>query len=270
MTTHLTSRATSATLPTGHAAIADQAGLGGHDSLAPDPAPDTRDTLVARPAHQHTAERPRERLLAHGPEVLTSAELLAIILRTGIPGCDVVALSHRLISRCGGLRGLLSADTAALMAMPGLGRAKACQIQAISELGRRALEEELRVGETLDQPGRVKRYCIARLGHLEIEHCIALFLDTRFRLVACEEVSRGTLSQASVYPREVVKAALRHHAAALILAHNHPSGVAEASEADLSLTRHLRKALALVDVRLLDHLIITPNGATSLAEQGAM
>ncbi len=218
----------------------------------------------------NVSERPRERLLAHGPQVLTSAELLAIILRTGIKGCSVVELSHRLIQHCGGLRGLLAADSATLLKLPGLGQAKACEILAISELSRRALEEELRVGETLDQPSRVKRYCISLLGHLDIEHCVALYLDTRFRLIICEEVARGTLSQASIYPREVVKAALRHHAAALILAHNHPSGVAEPSQADLALTQHLRKALALVDIRLLDHLIVTPGGALSLAEQGML
>lgn len=215
-------------------------------------------------------ERPRERLLAHGPQVLTSAELLAIILRTGIKGCGVVELSHRLIRHCGGVRGLLSADAASLMKLPGLGRAKACEILAISELSRRALEEDLRSRETLDKPARVKRYCVAMLAHREIEHCVALYLDTRFRLITCEEIAKGTLNQASVYPREVVKAALRHHAAALILAHNHPSGVAEPSQADLALTEHLRKALSLVDVRLLDHLIVTTNGAVSLAEQGML
>lgn len=220
--------------------------------------------------HLNHAERPRERLLAHGPEVLTAPELLAVILGTGIRGCDAVALSRQLLQHCDGLRGLLASDATRLQALPGLGRAKACQIMAISELSRRALEEDLRCGDTLDQPGRVKQYCTARLAHLEIEHCMALYLDTRFRLIACEEVSRGTLSQASVYPREVVKAALRHHAAALILAHNHPSGSTQASQADLALTRHLQKALALVDVRLIDHLIVTRNTAVSLAEQGAL
>lgn len=215
-------------------------------------------------------ERPRERLLAHGPHVLTPAELLAIILRTGVRGCDAVALSHRLLNHCGGLRGLLAADARRLLALPGLGPARACEILAISEISRRALEEELRFGDTLDKPGRVKQYCTARLAHLDIEHCVALYLDSRFRLIACEEVAKGTLSQASVYPREIVKAALRHHAAAIILAHNHPSGVAEASQADLALTQHLRKALALVDVRLLDHLIVTRSTAVSLAEQGAV
>jgi DNA repair protein RadC len=213
-------------------------------------------------------ERPRERLLAHGPEVLTSAELLAVILRTGMRGCDAVTLGHRLIAHFGGLRALLGAGAEQLLALPGLGQAKACEILAINELNRRALEEELRAGDTLDQPARVRRYCAARLAHLDVEHCVALYLDTRFRLITCEEISRGTLNQASVYPREVVRAALRHHAAAIILAHNHPSGVAEPSQADIALTQHLRKALALVDVRLLDHLIVTRNTAVSLAEQG--
>jgi len=213
-------------------------------------------------------ERPRERLLAHGARVLTSPELLAIILRTGTRGCDAVSLGHRLIEQFTGLRGLLAADARALLAIKGLGVAKTCELLAISELNRRALEEELRVGQALDQPQRVKQYCTATLGHLPIEHCAALYLDSQYRLIACEELARGTLTQASIYPREVIKAALRHHAAALILAHNHPSGVAEASEADLNLTRHLKHALALVDVRLLDHLIVTAGGAVSLAERG--
>jgi len=223
---------------------------------------------LSRRNHESQPERPRERLLEHGPQVLTSAELLAIILRTGIRGCDVVTLSHRLIEHCNGLRGLLSSDAPKLLNLPGLGRAKACEILAVSELSRRALEEELKVGVSLDHPARVKEYCLTMLGHLKIEHCIALFLDNRFRLISCEEVSRGTLSQASVYPREVVKAALHHHAAALILAHNHPSGLAEPSQADIALTRHLKKALSLVDVRLLDHLIVAHSTAISLAEQG--
>ena len=214
------------------------------------------------------AERPRERLLAHGAHVLTSAELLAIILRTGVKGRDAVALGHALLEEFGGLRALLAADAARLLRIHGLGVAKVCELQAINELNRRALEEELRRGVALDRPERVRQYCITHLGHLDIEHCMALYLDSQFRLIAAEEVSRGTLTQASVYPREIVKACLGHHAAALILAHSHPSGVAEPSQADLALTRHLKSALALVDIRLLDHLIVTGNGATSLAERG--
>lgn len=218
--------------------------------------------------HQAKTERPRERLLAHGAHVLTSAELLAIILRTGVKGSDAVSLGRHLIQRFDGLRGLLAADATTLLGIRGLGVAKVCELQAINELNRRALEEDLKVGLALDQPSRVKQYCTARLGHLPVEHCMALYLDSQFRLIASEEVSRGTLTQASVYPREIIKAGLRHHAAALILAHNHPSGVAEPSEADLALTRHLKKALALVDIRLLDHLIVTANNAVSLAERG--
>ena len=224
-------------------------------------------TLIPNPDHP-AAERPRERLMAHGAHVLTSPELLAIILRTGTRGCDAVTLGQRLMAHFGGLRGLLSADAAALLRIQGVGIAKASELLAINELNRRSLEEDLKTGAALDQPERVKHYCTARLGHLAVEHCIALYLDSQFRLIASEEVSRGTLTQASVYPREIIKSGLRHHAAALILAHNHPSGVAEPSTADLSLTQHLKKALALVDIRLLDHLIVTANSATSLAERG--
>jgi DNA repair protein RadC len=207
-------------------------------------------------------------LLTHGAQSLTNAELLAIILRTGIRGCDAVTLGQQLIEHFRGLRSLLSADSKSLLEMTGLGQAKTCELLAINELNRRALQEELQHGRALDQPEHVKRYCTASIGHRKIEHCMALYLDSQFRLIESEEVSRGTLTQASVYPREIVKSALRHHAAALILAHNHPSGVTEASQADLALTRHLKNALALVDIRLLDHLIVTPTQAISLAEQG--
>ncbi|MEO6984202.1 MAG: DNA repair protein RadC [Paralcaligenes sp.] len=213
-------------------------------------------------------ERPRERLIAHGARVLTAPELLAIILRTGTKGCNAIELGQRLITQFGGLRDLLAADAQTLMAVDGLGLAKTCELLAINELNRRALEEDLRSGQALDQPQRVKHYCTAALGHLRVEHCMALYLDSQYRLIIAEEISRGTLTQASVYPREVIKAGLRHHAAALILAHNHPSGVAEPSEADLALTRHLKHALALVDIRLLDHLVITAGQTVSLAERG--
>ncbi|OZI19576.1 hypothetical protein CAL26_18385 [Bordetella genomosp. 9] len=216
------------------------------------------------------AERPRERLLRHGAAVLTDAELLAIVLRTGTPGQPVVALAHEILTHFDGLRGLFGASADALVRIRGLGLAKTCQLQSVLELARRAMREELTEGCALDQPGRVKQYCVAMLGHHEVEHCIALYLDNRLRLIATGEVARGTLAQASVYPREVVRDALRHHAAALILAHNHPSGLAVPSDADERLTRHLRQALALVDVRLLDHLIVAGGAALSMAEQGRM
>ncbi|MER1966255.1 DNA repair protein RadC [Castellaniella sp. GW247-6E4] len=215
-------------------------------------------------------ERPRERLLAHGARSLTSAELLAVVLRTGTRGCDAVALGRRLLERFGGLRALLSAPAGTLLEIPGVGVAKTCELLAIQELSRRALEEGLRAGQSMDQPQRVKQFCAAHLAHLRVEHCIALYLDTQLQLIGCEEVSRGTLSQATVYPREVVRAALGHHAAGLILAHNHPSGLAEPSPADLSLTRHLKQALALVDIRLIDHLIVGASGTVSLAERGEL
>lgn len=215
-----------------------------------------------------SCERPRERLLRHGVQALTSAELLAVLLRTGTRGRSATEMGHTLIEHFGGLRRLLSAESTALLAFPGLGAAKTCELLAVQELGRRALEEPLRNGRALSQPDRVKQFCAMRLAHLRVEHCIALFLDTQLRLIDCAELARGTLSHASVYPREVVRAALSHHAAALILAHNHPSGLAEPSSADVALTRQLKQALALVDIRLLDHLIVGATEVTSLAERG--
>ncbi|MFA5663548.1 DNA repair protein RadC [Castellaniella sp.] len=215
-----------------------------------------------------SCERPRERLLQHGAQVLTTPELLAILLRTGTRGRNAIEMGRDLVSHFGGLRRLLSAEPDALLAFPGLGNAKTCELMAVQELSRRAIEEPLRTGRALSQPERVKQFCTLRLAHLRIEHCIALFLDTRLQLIDCVELARGTLSHASIYPREVVKAALQHHAAALILAHNHPSGVAEPSPADIALTRQLKQALALVDVRLLDHLVVGAHEVVSLAERG--
>lgn len=214
--------------------------------------------------------RPRERLLQSGPQALSDAELLAIILRTGTPQLSVLALAQQLLEQLGGLRGLLAAETQSLLQQKGIGVAKACELQAIGEINRRALQQSLKQGPVMNQPSLVKNYCIARLGHLTVEHCIALYLDNQLHLITSEEVSRGTLSQASVYPREIVKSALKHHAAALILAHNHPSGVRTASAADIALTQHLQKALSLVDIRLIDHLIVTAGHASSLAEQGVL
>lgn len=214
--------------------------------------------------------RPRERLLQSGPQSLSDTELLAIVLRTGTRQHSVIALAQRMLDDLGGLRGLLATDTQALLKQKGIGLAKACELQAISEINRRALTQTLKLGPVMSQPRLVKNYCIAQLGHLTIEHCIALYLDNQLHLIVSEEISRGTLTQASVYPRELVKSALKHHAAAIILAHNHPSGVRSPSAADLALTKHIQQALSLVDVRLLDHLIITAGHATSLAEQGNM
>lgn len=215
-------------------------------------------------------ERPRERLLTHGVEALTSPELLAIILRTGTTGCGAVALGHALMQQFNGLRGLLSASPTSLMDIRGLGRAKACQLLAVSELSRRSLQESLAAPQAMNQPALVRQFCAARLAHLPVEHCIALYLNNQYQLLATELVSQGTLSQANVYPREIVRAALRHHAAAVVLAHNHPSGSAEPSQADLRLTQHLKSALGLIDIQLLDHIIVSAAQTVSLAERGVM
>lgn len=215
-------------------------------------------------------ERPRERLLRHGAGALQDAELLAVALRTGIPGMNVVDLSSRLLERFSGLRGLLGATPEELMTVSGLGVAKSCTLAALLELARRAIEEDLTRSDTLRHPSQVKQYSMTALGHRRVEHCIALYLDNQLRVIATGELARGTLSQASVYPREVVREALRHHAAALIVAHNHPSGLAEASAADRGFTQQLKQALALVDIKLLDHLIVAGATVVSMAELGGL
>jgi len=215
-------------------------------------------------------ERPRERLLRQGPGALHDSELLAVALRTGAPGVNAVELGRRLMARFGGLRGLFSASPGELCQEPGLGAAKACALAAVLELARRSIEEGMTGRPSLSHPESVKLYCRTALGHRTVEHCIALYLDNQLNLIACGELSRGTLAQASVYPREVVREALRHHAAALILAHNHPSGLAEPSAADRALTQRLRQALALVDIRLVDHLVVAADKVVSMAQLGQM
>ncbi len=211
---------------------------------------------------------PRERLLRHGPATLTDTELLALALRTGTRGRNVVELGRALIRHFQGLRGLFSATPEELAAFPGVGIAKACVLTAVLELARRTIEEDLVRGNALSHPERVKQYCMTALGHRVVEHCIALYVDNQLNFIASGELTRGTLAQASVYPREVVREALRHHAAALIIAHNHPSGVAQPSNADRILTQRLKQALALVDVRLVDHLIVAGGAVVSMAEGG--
>lgn len=220
------------------------------------------------PSHPTHAEQPRERLLRHGPRVLTDAELLAVVLRTGLPGCPVLELSRQLLTRYGGLRGMFGATPQQLLEAPGLGPAKASLLAAVLELSRRSLAEQISREHLLNRPELTQAYCQAQLAHQTVEVCLALYLDNRLRLIACEELSRGTLAQATVYPREVVRAALRHHAASVILAHNHPSGVAEPSAADKHLTQHLSRALALVDIRLADHIIVAGNQSVSMAALG--
>jgi DNA repair protein RadC len=217
------------------------------------------------------AERPREKLLSEGPQALTEAELLAVFLRVGTPGKDVLQLAREALERFGGLNGLLAAPRREVEALRGFGPAKYAQLAAVVELARRALREEVRRNEVLNSPHKVRDYLRLALGHTPHEVFVALFLDAQNRLIADRELFRGTLTQTSVYPREVVKAALAHNAAAVIFAHNHPSGAAEPSRADELLTRTLRDALALVDIRVLDHIIVAGPGATvSFAERGLL
>ena len=213
-------------------------------------------------------ERPRERLSSQGAPALQDSELLAVILRTGARGTNALDLARELLLRYGGLRGVLAAPLHELRQIHGLGAAKACSLAAVLEMARRAHIEPLRSRNLMSHPEAVRQYCVAALGHHEIELCMALFLDQRLHLIEAIELTRGTLNQASLYPREVVREALRRHAAALILAHNHPSGATQPSAADLAMTRHLKQALALVEVRLVDHLIVARDQAISLAEMG--
>jgi DNA repair protein RadC len=216
------------------------------------------------------AERPRERLRAHGAAGLTEAELLAVCLRSGVRGLSAVDLGRDLLARFGGLAGLLGAGPAELERVKGLGAAKAAQLAAVLELARRALGEELRGASALTSPGAVRDFLRLTLGARPHEVFVCLYLDAQHRVLGHEELFRGTLTQTSVYPREVVKAALAANAAAVIFAHNHPSGVAQPSSADEMLTRQLKEALALVDIRVLDHFVVAGNQALSFAERGLL
>jgi DNA repair protein RadC len=215
-------------------------------------------------------ERPREKLLTKGPAALSDAELLAIFLRTGIPGKSAVDVARALLGRFGSLTALFGAAEREFCRQPGMGRAKYAQLQAVLEMARRALGEKIAAGDALSSPGAVRDYLRLNLQGLAHEVFMGLFLDAQNRVTAVEELFRGTLTQTSVYPREVVKRALHHNAAAMIFAHNHPSGVAEPSTADQDLTRSLRAALALVDVRVLDHFVVGGATCLSFAERGLL
>jgi DNA repair protein RadC len=213
-------------------------------------------------------ERPREKLLHHGPGMLSDAELLALFLRTGLRGKTAVDLARELLAAFGGLRPLLDADRTAFCAHPGLGEARFAQLQAVLEMGRRHLQEQLSRADALENPDITRRFLTSRLRHLPHEVFACLYLDNRHRVIAFEELFRGTIDGASVHPREVVRRVLHFNAAAVILAHNHPSGIPEPSRADIQLTRRLLDALALVDVRVLDHVIIGEGRGVSFAERG--
>jgi DNA repair protein RadC len=215
-------------------------------------------------------ERPREKLLLRGVGALSDAELLAIFLRVGMPGKSAVDLARELLAHFGNLNGLFAATRVALTAIPGVGDSKYTQIQAIVEMSRRALQEQMRERDALSSPAAVRDYLRLQLGSLSREVFMVLFLDAQNRVAAQEELFAGTLTQTAVHPREVVKRALHHNAAAVIFAHNHPSGVAEPSRADELLTRALKEALALVEVKVLDHFVVAGNQALSFAERGLL
>jgi DNA repair protein RadC len=216
------------------------------------------------------ALRPRERLISQGAQVLSDAELLAIFLRTGLPGCSAIELAQKLLLHFGSLGKLCNAAIHDFCAFPGLGPAKFAQLQAVLELARRTTEEELMSGAALTTSAAVRNYLHMRLASLPYESFTVIFLDARHRLITCEELFRGTLTRAYVYPREVVRSALRHNAAAVILAHNHPSGEAQPSSHDHELTQLLSNALGLMEVRILDHLILAGRRFYSFAEHGEL
>jgi len=216
------------------------------------------------------AERPREKLIQKGPKALSDAEILAIFLRTGLPGITALDMARRLLAKYGSLRGLFQADQHDLCAEPGLGNAKYAQFQAALEMGRRVLAEQIYQGSGLTSPADTRQYLTSCLRDLPVEVFCCLFLDNRHRVLAFEELFRGTLTGAAVYPREVIKRALKHNAAAVIFAHNHPSGVAEPSQADEQLTQRLRDALALVEIRVLDHFVVGEGSPVSFVERGLL
>ncbi|MFN7693643.1 MAG: RadC family protein [Burkholderiales bacterium] len=220
--------------------------------------------------HLPPSSRPREKLMAQGASALSDAELLALLLRTGIAGRGVLYMAQDLLDKLGGVAGLLHADEATLKQVKGLGPAKRSELLAVRELARRALAQRLSARPVMNHWEAVTDYLRLHLGPLPYECFAVLFLDSQGRLIAMEELFRGTLAQTAVYPREVVQRALHHGAASLILAHNHPSGVAEPSREDAALTQRLQAALALVDVRIFDHVVVSCDQTVSMAARGLM
>lgn len=215
-------------------------------------------------------ERPREKLLAKGPQALTDAELMAVLLRTGIPGKSAVDLARQLLAEFGSLSRLLAASQDEFCRHDGLGPGKYVQFQVVLELSRRHLAEKLREGDAMTQPDLVRDYLRARMQDYQHEVFACLYLNNQHRVVAMEELFQGTIDGAAVYPREVVKRCLYNNAAAVIFAHNHPSGLAEPSQADVQITRRLITALATIDVRVLDHMVVGRQQVVSLAERGLL
>lgn len=219
--------------------------------------------------HWPQEQQPREKLLARGPAYLSDAELLAIFLRTGLPGISAVELARNLIEHFGGLHNLFNASQDQFCHVHGLGPAKYVQLQAVLEMAKRHLQDTLKKGDSFTDPTSVKTYLSHELRHLPHEVFACLYLDNQHRLITYEELFRGTLDGASVYPREVVKQVLAHNAAAVIFAHNHPSGVAEPSESDIRITKRLTEALTLIDVRVLDHFVVGED-VISFAQRGLL
>jgi len=215
-------------------------------------------------------DRPREKLLSRGPASLSDAELLAIFVRTGVPGKSAVELARELLQRFKSLGGVAGASLEDFHTIKGLGEAKYVQLQAALEMTRRALKEDMEAGVNLNSPQAVRDYLRLTLQRRPVEVFMGIFLDAQNHVISADELFSGTLTQTSVYPREVVKTALKHNAASVIFAHNHPSGIAEPSRADEVLTQALKRALELVDIRVLDHFIVGHGSALSFAERGLL
>ena len=216
------------------------------------------------------SERPREKLIELGAQALSDAELLAIFLRMGVHGKSAVDLARDLLTQFGSLNGIYAASAKEISLVHGMGLTKYAQLQAVFEMSRRALSEQIRKKDVLSSPQQVRNYLVLKLANEPKEVFIVLFLDAQNRLITMEEMFSGTLTQTSVYPREIVKRTLHHNAASVMFAHNHPSGVAKQSHADEMITKELTKALALIDVRVLDHFIVAGNETLSFAEVGLL
>lgn len=217
-----------------------------------------------------TAERPREKLLQRGGSALSDAELLAIFLRVGVPGASAVDIARQMLQRFGSLNGIFAAPQSELCSIPGMGDAKFAQLQAVLELSRRTLREQMQHGDALTHPAAVRDYLRLLLRQRKVECFVVVMLDNAMRVTEVVELSQGTLKQAHVYPQEVARQALLHHASAVIVAHNHPSGRAEPSMADIALTSHLNQALKMLDIQLIDHWIVAGEQLVSLAELGEL
>ena len=237
------------------------------NAISPDSVKDAPAGCVHTPA---CSLWPREKLLAQGAAALSNTELLAILLRTGTVNMNIMQFSRYVLEQAGGPRNLLLSNYQSLKQIKGLGDAKICSFLAAVEFARRHMQDTMQFHMELNRPAVVRDFCVSLLSHEVVEKCLLLLVNTRHQLIHYEEASHGTLNQTAVYPREIAATALRHHAWGVILAHNHPSGLAEPSLADIQLTQQLRRGLALLEIRLVDHIIVAGGTAISLAEQGKL